>query len=89
MSQLVISAMDLTAVLRRVKVKWNAVDWMVKPGLILVFVGYLFMRIYEYLCIATSINDLLLLFMACAVLTVCFVVLLFLSKTVSVKEFKS
>lgn len=87
-SQLVISALDTFAVMRNIKVSINAVDWLLKPGLIIAFIGFLIMKTYHFLASTIVDGKILLLLASCFMLCVIYVVLLFLTKALSLKEIR-
>jgi stage V sporulation protein B len=87
-SQLSIALLDYMAISGSIKVELNAIDWILKPSLILVFVGFLVMKTYEFLCNSLTISPLLLLFMCCIILSICYIGLLLIVKTISIKDMK-
>lgn len=69
-SQLVISSLDVLAVLRAVKFEPNLVDWIVKPGVIIVGLGYISYQVYIRLItrLASTLSHAteIILLLACA-----------------------
>ncbi|WP_167959073.1 putative polysaccharide biosynthesis protein [Anaerosporobacter faecicola] len=86
-SQVFISTLDTLAILRNIKISFHAMDWIVKPGLITAFVGFLTNRSYLYIKEHSSMNGLLLLLSFCVFLVVCYVILLFITKAIRLEEF--
>lgn len=87
-SQLIITALDIIAVFRNIHVDFNAVDWILKPSLIMLFTGFFSMHIYRLLVNTSSISALLLIFLSCFVLSIAYFGLLIITKAISISEFK-
>lgn len=87
-SQLVISALDTKAIFKNVNIEFNALDWILKPSLCMLFVGFLYMHIYRLLSAVTTINTLLLLLTSCCLLCISYLILLFITNSMSMSEFK-
>lgn len=86
-SQLLISFLDVLAIYRNVPITFHVLDWIVKPSLIIFFVGIFIMRLYTYMKFTTQINPLLLFFFCCGILCICYLGLLIITKAISLKEF--
>lgn len=86
-SQLLISALDFIAIHKNIRVSLNAVDWILKPGIILLFSGYFVHHIYQYFSQNFLDSPLILLFGACFALSMLYIILLFIVKSLSLKEF--
>lgn len=87
-SQVIISVLDTYAILRNVKITFNAIDWLVKPGLIAAFIGFLTNRSYLFIKDHASMSSLLLLLCFCLFLTICYIIMLFITKSIRIEEFK-
>ncbi|WP_310604189.1 putative polysaccharide biosynthesis protein [Anaerosporobacter sp.] len=87
-SQVIISTLDTLAIFRNVKVTFNAVDWIIKPGLITAFIGFLTNRSYLYIKDYASMSALALLLCFCMFLIICYIIMLFITKAVRIDEFK-
>lgn len=87
-SQLVLTGLDVFAIIRNIKVEFDAFNWLLKPSIIMAIVGYFSFQIYQYFLRISTISDLLLLFLSCIILTVSYIIFLFMSKTMTVKEFR-
>lgn len=88
-SQLAISTLDVSAMLRTCKVDANLVDWIVKPMLIVTVFGYFTSRIYEPLSAMVHMNGLLFLLLSAFLFVLAAVCLLMMAGTIRPKEFKS
>lgn len=88
-SQLVITTLDIIAIWKNVKIQVNSVDWILKPSIVIFFLGFLINQIYQFLLKELHMSDLLILFFCCFALTVCFILMLLLTKAISLKEFRS
>lgn len=87
-SQLVISILDIIALTKNVRVYFNAVDCILKPGVIITFLGFLIMRLYEYFSAVLTIHPLMILMLSCGILCVGYIGLLFITKAITMKEFR-
>lgn len=87
-SQIIISTLDTFAIFRNVKVTFNPVDWILKPGLITAFIGFLTNRSYLFIKDHASMSSLLLLLCFCLFLVICYIIMLFITKAISMDEFK-
>ncbi|ROR30687.1 stage V sporulation protein B [Mobilisporobacter senegalensis] len=87
-SQLIISFLDGFAIYRNVPVSIHAIDWIVKPALIIFFEGLIIMRFYNYLVTTSSTHPLIILLLCCFVLSAGYFILLLITKAVSLKEFR-
>lgn len=87
-SQVIISTLDTIAIFKNVKVTFNAIDWIVKPGLITAFVGFLTNRSYLYIKDHASMSALALLLCFCLFLIICYIIMLFITKAIRMEEFK-
>lgn len=87
-SELSIGLLDCLSIYRIVHLSFDAIDWIVKPAIIFVFLGYFAKRFYDYFSLSTAISPLLLLTLFCIVMLVLFIILLFLTKTIRRDEFR-
>ena len=87
-SQLAISLLDVMSVCRHIKVNVNMIDWILKPGLILVFSGFLVMKTYEFISATLQSGRLIFLLLSCLMLCVIYIILLFITKALTLKEIK-
>ncbi|MGB8452591.1 MAG: polysaccharide biosynthesis protein [Anaerocolumna sp.] len=85
-SQLVITSFDGFIVIKRIKPPFEASDLILKPGLIVALSSYLFFRLYEY--IAPGPRNLTALLGCIFLICVLYIVLLGITKAVSLKDFK-
>lgn len=87
-SQIIISTLDTFSIFKNVKVTFNAIDWIVKPGLITAFIGFLTNRSYLYIKDHASMGALALLLCFCLFLIICYIIMLFITRAVRMDEFK-
>lgn len=85
-SQLVITCFDGLIVMKHIKPPFQASDFILKPGIIVAGSSYLMYRIYEYL--RPQLQGLPALIGFCILLCVISVILLGITKAVSLKDFK-
>lgn len=86
-SQLAISTLDFLAILRNIKISFDAVNWVLIPGVAVGLLSYIFTKLYQILIVTTSINKILLVLVSAIVFAVVFLILLLITKTISIKEF--
>jgi stage V sporulation protein B len=86
--QLLITGLDTFAVIRNVHFTIDSINSMVKPGIIVVFAGYLLKVSYEYIKKMTHINEVVFLLTFCFLLCVICIGLLMITGAVSKKDFK-
>ncbi|HEX3020977.1 MAG TPA: polysaccharide biosynthesis C-terminal domain-containing protein, partial [Lachnospiraceae bacterium] len=87
-SQVVISCLDMFAIYKNVRIGFNAVDWILKPGLITAFAGFLMNRSYQYIQGQVSMEPRLLLLSFCLILVVIYTILLFITRAIRRDEFR-
>lgn len=85
-SQLVITAFDGFVVYKKIKPPFLAMDLIMKPGIIIALCSYFLFRIYEY--IAPNVGGILMLLVFCLILCVLYIILLGITKAISLKDFK-
>jgi stage V sporulation protein B len=85
-SQLVITSFDGFIVIRKIRPPFEASDLLLKPGLIAALSGYIFFRLYEY--ISPILGDLPVILGCIFFICVVYVMLLGITKAVSLKDFK-
>ncbi|MDF2941674.1 MAG: hypothetical protein K0S01_532 [Herbinix sp.] len=86
--QLIITCLDVFAVMRNVQFSMDAVNSIVKPGLIVALAGYLLKESYEYIKKMTHINEVVFLLTFCFLLCVICTGLLLITKAISKKDFR-
>lgn len=87
-SQLIISALDTNAIFKNVRVEFSTLESIIKPSLCMLFAGFLHMQVYQFMVKSTSINNLMLLLSSCFFLSISYIVLLFVTKVMSVRDFQ-
>jgi stage V sporulation protein B len=85
-SQLVITALDGFVVIKHIKPSFQTNNLILKPGIIITLCSYVLFRIYEY--ITPNPGKLLLLLTFCVALCFLYIIFLFITKAVSLKDFK-
>lgn len=88
-SQLIISFLDIYTIIKHIKIQYNAYNWVLKPSLFVFIESITILALYNYLYNITNIPRLILLLLSIALISVIYLVLLFLSKVISLKELKS
>ncbi|BCN31600.1 putative polysaccharide biosynthesis protein [Anaeromicropila herbilytica] len=86
-SQLAITTLDVAATYRNIHADFDAVNWLLKPSIIIAILGYFTYHSYEFLIRTTNLSALLLLFISCIALTLGYILCLFVSGAMSKKEF--
>lgn len=85
-SQLAITAFDGYVVIRHIKPIFNAVEIILIPSLIVALLSYILDKLYNY--IPTNHTGILLLLGFCAILSVLYLFILIITKSISLKELK-
>lgn len=86
-SQLIISFLDVLAIIRNATIDFNAYNSILKPSLCMLFIGFLSLRTYQYLSKITVIQPLILLLISCFVLCIGYFAMLFITKSLNKREF--
>ena len=86
--QLFVTSLDTFAVIRHVHFPFQAVDSLLKPGLIVAFAGFLLKSVYEYVQKITQINSAVLILSFCLLFCVMSIALSLITNTVSKKDFR-
>lgn len=86
--QLIITGLDSFAVLKYVPFSFEAVNSLVKPGLIVALAGFLLKEIYDYTKKMAQINDVVLILIYCTILCAIYFCLLYIVRAISKKDFK-
>jgi stage V sporulation protein B len=84
--QLIITALDSFAVIRNVHFSFDAVNSILKPGLITAFSGYLLKASYDYIKKMTHMKEAILLLSFCFLLCIICFILLIITGAVSKKD---
>ncbi len=85
--QLIITGLDIFAVARYISFQMDAVNSIVKPGIIVAFAGNLVNACYEYLKKMTQVNEVVFLLACCFVLCVICLTLLLITGAITKKDF--
>lgn len=83
-SQLVITSFDGIIVIKNIRPSFHSVNWILKPGIIIAGSSYLIFRIYEYM----APTGILMLLAFCVLLCTLYIILLSITKAISIKDFK-
>lgn len=87
-SELAIALLNYMSLKSTVHIQIDAINWLVKPALIMFITGALIQKIYVYILDIAVLPDMLALMMFCFATLGIYIPLLFLSKSISVGEFK-
>lgn len=85
-SQLIITAMDGLVIMKHIRPPFEVNDLILKPGIIIAFSSYCFYQLYQY--ISPKMGGLVMILGFCFVLSVVYIILLGITKAVSLKDFK-
>lgn len=85
-SQLVITVLDFYTVRRNIPITINSIDWILKPSFILLCLGFLSMKCYEYFTPIVSIPASLFLLLLCCIIGITYLCFLILTKVITKKE---
>lgn len=88
-SQIAIALLDYLSLKKRVPVSLNSMNWLLKPSIVLVFCGFLFKHVYRFLSEKNSINQGILLLTLAAALGICYLLLLYVFRVITTKDFKA
>jgi len=86
--QLIITGLDTFAVMRNVHFSMDAINSIVKPGMIVSLAGFLLKESYEYIKKMTHINEVVILLTFCFMLCIICIGLLLITKSISKKDFR-
>lgn len=86
--QLIVTFMDYFYIIRNIKLKFDAVNSLLKPGIIVAAAGFLLKSTYEYLHKTTQIHQTVFLLMFCLMFCVICTILFAITKTISRSDFK-
>jgi stage V sporulation protein B len=86
--QLIITGMDSIYIIRNIHFQFDAVNSLLKPGIIVAFSGFIIKRIYEFLHKITQINQAVLLLTFCLLLCVVCLILFIITDTIRKSDFK-
>jgi stage V sporulation protein B len=86
--QLIITSLDTFAVIKYVHFHFDAVNNIVKPGIIVTLAGFLMKEIFEYLKKMTQINEVVFILTFCFLFCVICIGLLMITQAVSKKDFR-
>jgi stage V sporulation protein B len=86
--QLIITALDTFAVIRNVQFHFDAVNDLVKPGIVVALAGFLVKESYIYIKKMTQINEVVFILTFCFLFCVICIGLLMITHAISKKDFK-
>lgn len=86
--QLIITVLDSFAVAKNVRFPFDAVNYLVKPGLVTAFAGFLLKESYEYIKMMTQTNDIVLILTFCVLFCVICIGLLLITHAITKEDFK-
>lgn len=85
--QLLITALDSYAVIKYIRFRFDAVNSLLKPGLIASLAGFLLKESYEYIKQTSQMNEILFILIFCLLLCVICIGLLLVTRAISKKDF--
>lgn len=88
-SQLTISLLDYLVVKKAVSIHFEAIDWLIKPTLILIVVGFIIKPLYHLLTASLSCSPLLILTLCCCFFTFLYIILLVQLNIITKKDLKN
>ncbi len=86
--QLIITGLDVFAVIRNIHFNLDSINSIVKPGIIVAFVGFLMNELYEFIKKMTHIKEAILLLTFCFLLCIICAILFIITDTVTKSDFK-
>lgn len=86
--QLIVTFMDSYYIIRNVRLKFDAVNSLLKPGIIVAAAGFLTKSIYEYMHKTTQIHQTVYLLLFCLLFCVICTILFAITRTISKSDFK-
>ncbi|TAH68150.1 MAG: polysaccharide biosynthesis protein [Anaerolineaceae bacterium] len=86
--QLIITFMDTFYIIRNIYFHFDAVNSLLKPGIIVAMSGFIIKKIYEYLHKITQIHQAVFLLSFCLLLCVVCIILFVITDTISKSDFK-
>lgn len=87
-SQILITFLDYFAVRREISLTLDSINSLLKPGIILLFLGFLARQCYQYFSQVIPVSEGFLLLIFTAVTGIVYVIFLFMLKAISLKELK-
>lgn len=87
-SELSIAFLNYLSLKNVVHIELDAINWLLKPALIMFLSGVLIQKTYEYVLGLAIMPDMLTLVLFCMLALVLYIPFLFLSKSVTVQDFK-
>jgi stage V sporulation protein B len=86
--QLIITIMDTIYIIRNIRFDFDAVNSLLKPGIIVAMSGFLLKRIYEYMHRITQIHQAVFLLSFCLLFCVVCMILFIITDTISKSDFR-
>ncbi|NLK99757.1 MAG: polysaccharide biosynthesis protein [Clostridiales bacterium] len=86
--QLIITIMDSIHIIRNIPFQFDAVNSLLKPGIIVAMSGFILKSIYEYLHKITHLHQAVFLLLFCFIFCIVCLILFIITDTISKKDFK-
>jgi stage V sporulation protein B len=86
--QLIVTIMDSIYIIRNIHFRFDAVNSLLKPGIIVAISGFIIKSIYEYLHKITQIHQAVFLLLFCLLFCVVCLILFIITDTISKSDFK-
>lgn len=87
-SELAIALLHYMSLRGAVQIQFDGINWVVKPALIMFLCGAIIFRIYKYILSLCIMPDMLTLVVFCCIAFAIYVPFLFLTKSISLHDFK-
>lgn len=88
-SQLLLAALDTIFTYKSISFSFDAVNSIVKPALVIACSASFFYQLYCFIHAKTQLNNIILILMSCAVISIVYVIILFMLKAIKTGEWKS
>lgn len=86
--QLIITIMDSAYIIQNIRFQFDAINSLLKPGIIVSMTGFILKSIYEYLHKTTQIHQAVFLLLFCLIFCVVCLILFIITDTISKSDFK-
>ncbi len=87
-SELAIALLNYLSLKNSVHIELDAVNWLVKPALIMLLIGALLQKVYVYTLSLHLMSNILTLTLFCLISLTVYIPFLFLSKSITIRDFK-
>lgn len=88
-SQLLLSALDILFTYKTIAFPFDSINSIVKPAIVAGITSSFFYQLYLFLSVKTDINNIILILLNCAIITVVYLVFLIMLKAIRAGEWRS